>query len=529
MKKIAAVLSLAILATIATSAASTPSRNKGEFQANNYTTNFQNFPRVAMRSSGSFVVVWDDFQYDSTYYDVFGRIYDSSRSPTGPSFQLNTTTLDYQRLPAIAMDSSGNFVVVWDDYGQDGDGYGIVGQRFNKSGKKLGPEFVVNTYTTGWQRIPDIAMAPSGDFVVVWESDAQDGDYYGVFGQLFDSAGTPLAAEFQVNQYTTDEQEYPRVAMNSAGNFIVVWESYGQDGSYNGIEGRRFDNTAAPLGSEFAVNTYTSYDQLYPVTTMASDGSFIVAWDSAQQDGSGAGVFMRRFDSDGAPLSDDLQVNTTTLNYQDLPAISSNSAGDFVVVWNSYGQTGPGGYYDVFGQAFTSNGTAVGAEFQVNTYTTDYQRFPAVSTNECGDFVVVWDSFYQDGDASGVFGQDFYWPSFLVTTPPDGSTVDCSDPRTSRPTFSWPAGRFEKFKVFVGNDPSFPKGTMVKSGKWKPITTWMPGKKKWRKACNKALAGDPNNPVLYVRVLGKDGDLPKHAPCKKGSSQTSKVSVDFGP
>ncbi|HXI03660.1 MAG TPA: hypothetical protein VNI57_10840 [Candidatus Saccharimonadales bacterium] len=534
MKKTAAVLSLAVLSMIATPAPAAPFKKGPEFQVNDYTTSYQDFPRVAMHSSGSFVVVWNDYQQDSSTYDVMGRIFDSSGQPAGPSFQVNTTTLDYQRFPAIAMDSLGNFVVVWDDYGTDGDGYGITGQRFDSAGTKLGGEFVVNSYTTGWQRFPDITMAPSGDFVVAWESYGQDGDYYGVFGRLFDSSGTPLATEFQVNQYTTGDQQYPRVAMNSSGDFIVVWQSYGQDGSYNGIEGRRFDNTAAPLGSEFAVNSYTTYDQLYPVTTMAPDGSFIVAWDSSQEDGSGTGIFMRRFDSDGAPLSGDLQVNTYTTDYQDVPAISSNSSGDFVVVWNSFGQNNPSSYYDVFGQAFLSDGTRAGDEFQVNTYTPDYQWFPSVSVNDSGDFVVAWDSFYQDGSVSGIFGQGFFTPfvpsgGFAVTSPADGSTVDCSDPATIRPTFAWTTGPFDKFKVWVGYDPNFPQGTRIKSGKWKPITSWEPNKKKWKAACKKALIGDPLNPVLFVRVQGKDVDVPSTDSNRLAFTPTIMVKVNFGP
>jgi CheY-like chemotaxis protein len=50
---------------------------------------------------------------------------------------------------------------------------------------KDGPEFQVNTYTTGIQRYPAVAMADSGDFVVVWHSRDQDGSGWGIFGQRF--------------------------------------------------------------------------------------------------------------------------------------------------------------------------------------------------------------------------------------------------------------------------------------------------------------------------------------------------------
>jgi hypothetical protein len=39
----------------------------------------------------------------------------------------------------------------------------------------------------------------------------------------------------------------------------------------------------------------------------------------------------------------------------------------------------------------------VGSEFQVNTYTTGYQQKSSVATDSDGDFVVVWGSYGQDG------------------------------------------------------------------------------------------------------------------------------------
>ena len=116
-------------------------------------------------------------------------------------------------------------------YGQDGSGFGVFGQRFNAAGLPQGSEFQVNSYTTGSQGCPAVASDASGNFVVVWTSSGQDGSGYGVFGQRFDASGLPQGSEFQVNSYTTGYQSYPAVASDANGNFVVVWESYGQDGS----------------------------------------------------------------------------------------------------------------------------------------------------------------------------------------------------------------------------------------------------------------------------------------------------------
>jgi hypothetical protein len=83
----------------------------------------------------------------------------------------------------VGSDAAGNFVVVWRSSGQDGSSNGIFGQRYSSDGAPLGTEFRVNTYTTNNQRLADVAADRVGNFVVVWESQGQDGAEYGVFGQ----------------------------------------------------------------------------------------------------------------------------------------------------------------------------------------------------------------------------------------------------------------------------------------------------------------------------------------------------------
>ena len=72
------------------------------------------------------------------------------------------------------------------------------------------------------------------------------------------------------------------------------------------------------LGNEFQVNTYTTSSQDRPSVAADTDGGFVVAWTSVDQDGSEEGVFAQRFaapitldiDGDGSaePLTDGLLV-----------------------------------------------------------------------------------------------------------------------------------------------------------------------------------------------------------------------------
>src|SRR5206468_6989803 len=145
--------------------------------------------------------------------------------------------------PAVAMTQAGNFVVVWQSYpGQDGADAGVFGQRYDGSGNALGGEFQVNTYTTNNQRQPRVAVDSTGNFTVVWNSLGQDGSGGSIYARRYDSAGSPLGGEFQVNTYTTNGQYAPDVAFDPSGNAIFAWTSYNQDGSQGGVYARRFDS-----------------------------------------------------------------------------------------------------------------------------------------------------------------------------------------------------------------------------------------------------------------------------------------------
>lgn len=128
---------------------------------------------------------------------------------------------------------------------------GVVGQpvvALAQGPLPVGEEFRVNSYTTFSQRSPDVAMDADGDFVIVWMNYLQEyGSEIEIYGQRFNSNGVPQGAEFQVNTYTSNIQEFPSVAMDKDGNFVVAWQSYKQDGEYYGIYARRYTANGNPL------------------------------------------------------------------------------------------------------------------------------------------------------------------------------------------------------------------------------------------------------------------------------------------
>jgi hypothetical protein len=378
-------------------------RRGDEHAVNTYTTGRQQAPAAAMAPDGGVLVVWTGApQQDGIDEGVFARRLHPS-GVWGPEFQVNEYTFDAQQRPSVAVSPSGAFVVVWESDNQDGSLTAVMGRRFDDAGAPLAGDFQVNTYTTGRQAAAAVAMLSDGGFVVVWASNGQDGSDSGIFQRRYDAAGVPQGVEAAVNTYTTGPQQLPHIAAASGGGFVVVWSGDGTDGGTpaSGVFGRRYDAAGIALGAEFRVSTSNGGSE--PAVAADASARFVVAWQ--YQDGGGVGIAAQRFDAAGAREGAEVPVNTFTTGFQAVPSVAGDGRGGFVVTWHGDQQDGSG--LGIFARRYDESGAPHAPEFQVNTYTSGWQLTPVVAGGTQGDFLVAWASDGQDGDSTGIFAQRF--------------------------------------------------------------------------------------------------------------------------
>ena len=97
--------------------------------------------------------------------------------------------------------------------------------------------------------------------MIVWETSKTPGDEDGwgaIAAQQFDADANPVGSEFAVNTYTLQTQDQPSIATNGSGSFVVTWSDSGyvgsglaeQDGSLNGVFAQRFENPIFADGFE---------------------------------------------------------------------------------------------------------------------------------------------------------------------------------------------------------------------------------------------------------------------------------------
>jgi hypothetical protein len=306
---------------------------------------------------------------------------------------------------AVAMNAGGRFVVAWQSFEQDGDGWGVFARRFAADGTPLGAEFQVNEYTADDQTKVDVAVDGEGSFFIAWESDEQDGSDQGVFARRYNPDGRPRGGEFQINVHTRYSQSDCAVAMAPDGRVVVAWESFMQDGSGEGIYVGLYDVDGSIVLSELQVNTWVTRSQATPAVDMAPDGSFVVVWKSEGQDGDGWGVFGQEFGDGGFFVREEFQANSVTRNNQTHPHVAVSVEGGRIIAWSSMLTDGSG--LGVYGQVYVEPGLPGGGEFQSNTFTPDDQWVSALAMKPDGAFIVVWSSYGMDGSGAGVFSQRY--------------------------------------------------------------------------------------------------------------------------
>ncbi|MEW6156312.1 MAG: hypothetical protein AB1813_02710 [Verrucomicrobiota bacterium] len=347
-------------------------------------------PHLAINSSGGYLV-WQD---NSTDGDGFGiRAIKLSRNFNGTlgAFRVNQQGAADQERPQVALLKNGGAAFVWQT--SNTKTRKVYARFLGSNGTFVTGDILVPTYTEGHQMRPVVTGLSDGSAVVIWSSFGQDGSLDGIYGQRFSGDGGKIGTEFQVNQSTLYNQRDATVAGLANGNFVVGW--VGESGSdisgvFNVNIWSRLFNANGPIAGEFKVNSGTNICAT-PSVSGSADGGFVLTWGEADANReNGWDVHSRAFGAEGTPKNVGPEINTRIFGDQFSPRIAGGE--DQLVVWSSMGHDGS--FEGVFGRFLTGNGDFLSDEFQVNSVSFSRQVNPAVAHDGSGNYVIVWSSFF---------------------------------------------------------------------------------------------------------------------------------------
>ncbi len=404
-----------------------------EFKVSNNITETSQQPSITALKNGGFIVAWI-YTDNSSKDNIFIQVYDANYKKEVKAFKINTGNLNFIENLKVMELVNGGYVVAWAAL-SDKSSYGIFCQVFDESNNARSNIFQVNTYTNNGQTNPTLAALLDGNFVVSWESFGQDTSLYGIYMQLFNENGDIINNELQVNTYITNNQQAPNACSLNNYNFIIAWENEDIISSY-GIKGQMFDSYGSKIGIEFSMSNNTlSNFQINPSLSSLATEEFVMVWQRGKKDNSEYDIYGQRFNNTGSKIESEFQVNTKSVDSHLNPYVCGLGNGGFVVIWQKKGNN-LNGNDGIYGQVFDTQGNKTGTEFIIKADIEQSIFYPRVACISFDRFVSIWDLTGQNKTSNGVYGQVFGFFTLSPTKSPSEATQNPSNFPTLNPTSS---------------------------------------------------------------------------------------------
>ncbi|MDI1463802.1 hypothetical protein QEZ54_22720 [Catellatospora sp. KI3] len=335
---------------------------------------------------------------DSSHSDIWLRLFKDGAAVYEKKLSTGGTAgTNWKHItPDVGLDDKGNAVVVWAD-DPDGNGFfNVPYQVVGPTGTVLGSGRA-NADTGGQQIVPKVAVDPDGTpgsaaavaFTVVWENIAEGATVSTVRAAGYTNV-TTKAYEVAASQ-TTGTHHRPDVAVAASGDALVVWD---EDSDANGFYQIGLVRLAKANGAvnltRRSANVNGGNQQWHASIAADFAGDFAIAWES---DHTGtAGVWARSFKADGTARHADVEVSTGAGAIS--PSVGIDDQANTVVAW-----TVPANGLDVWARGYNPDGTTAGrlaAQSYTDT-TTGRQEQGAVAVSPWGEISLT---FTDDNDGN---------------------------------------------------------------------------------------------------------------------------------
>ena len=266
----------------------------------------------------------------------------------------------------------------------------VTGMQVTATESAVAGEFLINTYTPEPQRYPSVA-SDGVQYLVGWNSLGQDGSESGVYGQLIRKDGSKFGAEFRINTNTNMTQDTINISSNGS-NFLAVWDSQelsSTHGYTDRVRGQLLNSNGAKIGSEIRISeNATARDNWnYGVTSNGTD--YLTTWrihDYSSQ-------YARRIGGSGSPIGSEFSMGIPGHS-----ARSTSNGTNYFLTWSEWCSTG----WEIKGRLMNPDGTFSGPQLDINTYNAGQEEHSRIASDG-SNFLITWQGT-QEG-SYGIYGQ----------------------------------------------------------------------------------------------------------------------------
>ncbi len=378
---------------------------------------------LTVNSSGNATLIWsyDDGGSVSAHPYVSQYVPGSGWSTPASLADGYADTIYSVPAASVAMDKSGNIAAVWHM------AYSVLASRYNGSSWSATTNLSADNSTyAAWK--PKVAIGGNGKSMVVWEQTI-DGSHWGIWAKTGGSTSWDITA---VTVYTdaSGQAITPDVAMDDAGNAIVVW-SFNKDATTRGVMARRRSATGV-WSAPVQIHSTAPNNAFSPHIAMDAVGNAVVAWENKFGSDSTGNIWASRYrvssDSWDTPtliesVSGDVRNHRVAIN-----------KGAVAVIWQQKNATG----WDIWANYATAGGDW-GTAQRVEDANGDAGN-PDITMDQKGNAIAVWEQY--DGSVYSVYSSrysplvtDTNAPTVVSTSPDDGA-ADVSVANTLSVIFS---------------------------------------------------------------------------------------------
>ena len=313
---------------------------------------------------------------------------------------------------------------------------------FDRSAWKWNVTEVISTESAGWSNYPSLAVDSSGNVHVAWQDEsifAGSGGDIDIFYKRWDSSSSSWTPTEVVSTVSTVNSEYPSLAVDSAGNVHIAWgdaTDFAGSGGDRDIFYIRWDSSTFSWSTTEVVSIDSTGLSTYPSLAADSKSNIHIAWlDKTNYASAGTDydIFYKRLVSSSSwTTTEVVSIESTADSY--IPSLAVDSVDNIHIAW--YDLTDYDGCdldVDIFYKSFDFSSSTWSLTEVVSTESTSDSLNPSLAVDSVDNIHVVWvdeTDFGSSGGISNVLYKRFssltsLWTSTEILT--NESTADCYD------------------------------------------------------------------------------------------------------
>jgi hypothetical protein len=295
------------------------------------------------------------------------------------------TNISYPKYNSkLSSNNKGNTVVTWDESNLV-DKVNINAQIFDSSFNRVGTNFRVNS-VPDHTKTPDVAVRKDGSFGIVWNQLSTSPNGSKILLKIYNKYGNPISNEVQINDTIKAYDSEFTIVTDSLNRFIVAFSYPNPSLALPDVFCQIVDSIGVKIGNNVKVNQNISFGN--PVIGVKKDGGFVISWWGSLANYM-TNIYCQLFSPIGTPIGNNQQVNDIetgidTLNYQELPDIAVDSAGNYTIGFKETPYSS--GVARIKYQRFNKNGNKIGINKIIDAGFYDFQ----ISSDEVGNLIFLF-------------------------------------------------------------------------------------------------------------------------------------------